>query len=118
MTLVALAQDIETGDLAADARGIRLALGAEAVVVLVSNRLRQQPGDDPRAPSDGLPLKSLLGKYPSPVALARLAQQRASEASAVDSVPSCRAAVDGDALVVEVRVRTSEGLVDASFEVA
>lgn len=117
-TAVTLAQDLETGDLAFDERGIRLAYGADAVVVLLSNALRQRPGDDILRPSRGIPLETILGKNPSPAALDGLFRRRAAEVRVVKSVVYCKTTRDDETLSTDLRVRTDEGEVSAEVTVS
>jgi len=117
MARVTLAQDLETGDLAYDERGLRLAVGVDAVVVLLSNALRQQPYDDVRNPSKGIPYPTLLGKRPSLPALEGLLRKRAAEVAAVTTVKACKVTREGERLVTALTVRTDEGEVSTDFEV-
>lgn len=115
--LVSLAQDTETGDLAVDARGIRLAFGADAAVVAVTNAIRQRPYDDPADPSVGIPYETILGKRPSVTALEGLIARRAAECSSILGVVRCKATVTGETIAVDLVVNTSEGEAQASLTV-
>jgi len=114
--LLTLAQDLETGDLAAGPLGLRMAVGAEAVAVLATNALRQRPGDDPVQPWRGIPYETLLGRAPSTTAIEGLLRRRLGEVSRVTTVASLRATVDGEVVRIEVVARTGE--VEASFSAA
>lgn len=116
--LISLAQDLETGDLAVDARGLRLAHGADAVIVALSNALRQRPYDDPAAPAVGIPYETILGKRPSTTALEGLIARRVAEVRSVRSVVRCTATVSGATITVALTVRTDEGEVTATLSVA
>lgn len=113
--LVSLAQDTDTGDLAVDARGIRLAFGADAVVVAVTNAIRQRPYDDPADPSVGIPYETILGKRPSTTALEGLIARRVAEVRSVRSVVRCTATVNGATIHVELVLRTDEGEVTTAL---
>jgi len=117
VALTTLAQDLETGDLATDARGIGLAFGADAVVVLVSNACRQQPGDDKRLPARGIPLETLLGKGASEAAIRSLFVRKAAQVSDVTAVPACTSKTSGDAVTLDMQVETDELSVSTSFTV-
>lgn len=109
MPLVTLAQDIETGDLAAGPEGLRLAVGADAYIVLATNALRERPGDDPVEPWRGIPHDTLLGKRPTPVALAGLYARRLASVPGTRAVVSVRAEVQGETVRVDAVIRTTEG---------
>lgn len=123
MTLVTLAQHLNSdpakgyiaGDLVADARGIKLAFGADAAVVLISNACRQEPGEDLLQPARGIPRAMLLGKGASLEALRDVYVRKIAATSTVTSVPSCTATREGDAIRLTIEVETTEGRVSAAF---
>lgn len=116
MPLLTLAQDIETGDLAVGPRGLLMAEGADAVVVLATNALRQQPGDDPVEPWRGIPYNELLGKRPSPAAIEGLLRRKLGEVPR-STVISVRAEIHGESVDVDAVLRTTEGQVVVSATV-
>lgn len=107
--LTVLDQDIETGDLAADASGLRLAVGPAAVVVLVSNAIREQPGENRKLPTRGTAWADLLGKGASPVAVRTAIAKRAAATSGVTRIVSCEVDDAAPTLPCRLSLETTEG---------
>lgn len=115
--MVVLAQDLETGDLAADESGLVLAYGADAVVVLVTNNLRQQPGEDRRLPTRGLPIRMLLGKGATPSGIRNAIVRQVSTVSGVERVISCEVDDVKPQVPVRLALETAEGPASVVVEV-
>lgn len=107
--LTTLAQNLEDGDLFADAAGLRLAVGVDAVVVLVSNAIRQQPGEDRMQPTRGTDWPGLMGKGASPVAVRTAIARQVGGVSGVDRVVTCEVAAGTPTMPCTLTLETSEG---------
>ena len=107
--LTVLAQDLETGDLAADARGLRLATGADAVVVLVGNSLREVPGDNRMIPTRGIDWPDLLRKGASAVGIRTAIVRQVSGVSGVTRVASREVDAATPTMPCRLEIETAEG---------
>lgn len=112
--LTTLAQDLETGDLSFNAKGLRLATGADAVVVLATNNLRQRPGEDRLRPERGVMWPELLGRGASATAIRGAIVRSVSTVSGVERVIDCQVTTGKTTVDAKLVLGTAEGPAEAS----
>lgn len=101
------AQD-EIGDLAIDTKGPRLVFGAEAVVVLVQNNLRERPGENFLLPLRGRAWSSFIGKGANATAIRTLICSTLGDVSGVTQIKSCTVSIMRDKIEVDLVIATNQ----------
>lgn len=102
-----LAQD-EHGDLAVTAKGPYVVRGAEAVVVLVMNNLRERPTENFLIPARGHAWSSLIGKGATSAAIRSDVVPSVGAVSGVEQVKSCSVNIVRERINIDLVLGTDQ----------
>lgn len=105
------------GDLLVTTKGPQMVYGAEAVVVLAQNNLRQQPGEDFLLPLRGHDYPNLLGKGANATAIRADIADAMGTVSGVEQVLGCVVTIVKEKVNVDLTLSTLEAQTQFSIQV-